>query len=143
MSIRIYALEEDGAFKRIARSKFERLLSDANTPDSTEPYHEFFPKYAGKKVRIVIAHLLMEQRKPVYIRRFEYALVAFGPEGQLDRQDYWDRMRLVSEVNAISLPKDNNVINFQKHLAKKRLGSEYRWLPTTKQVNELIDLIFS
>ena len=76
LSIRIFIVGDDDTLGRFPFARYERLLNG-------EP-EERFTKYAGKRVRYILAVVDLVDRIPVSILRTECSYLNFDSKGKID-----------------------------------------------------------
>jgi hypothetical protein len=102
------------------------------------------PDYAGKRVRYMLAVLVVANRKPLYIYLIECGYMAFDKMGRPD--EHYKKQEMRSAVNCIQAigleEKKDRVIDASHQFAARRYRHVYKWKPTPKLIHEIRKVIF-
>lgn len=139
--IRAFLLGDDGHFTRLPYARFQRLWDGEAL--------ETLPGHAGRDARFVLAYLETEQRRAVEIRHLDYLRLKFGADGRIDTAERDRRLRRVAEMagaaifKAMQSDEDQGVIRAQDVFLQRQHRHEALWQPTTAQLREIRQLVFS
>ena len=137
LSLRIFIINDDGTFSRLAVSRYERLLR--NDPE------ERLKQFAGKRIQYALVILETENRKPSKIIRIQYSYLFFDSEGFIDTEEREKEIRL--GINMVPTYEEDqearNVITAHHKFAKKRHSDRYGWAPSKELEEAIIDAVFS
>ena len=136
IGLRIFLVNDDDSFERLAVAKYERLLR-------RDP-KERLAQHAGKRVRYALVVYEVENRKPVEILRIEYSWLCLNSEGRIDAAEQERERRLAVEVLPPVLVEGQSrqVIDAQYRFAKKRYHDKYRWTPSPEIEAAIVRAIF-
>ena len=134
LGTRIFFVNDDDSLKRVPLVKFERLRKG----------EEYFPEYAGQRIRYVFVALEVENRKPIGIYKVQYPYVLFDSKGQIDSAEREKEAILAIEMlpPLSSEQRTGGVVKAQHKFAKKRYKNEYRWAPSPQIEAAIAKAIF-
>jgi hypothetical protein len=134
---RVLLIDDNDSLQRISMVRLNRLLHFDR--------RESFQQYAGKRVRCAMVFLEVAGRRVLSIRNIDYFWLSFDDKGRIDKKEWEKGMRLGMEL----LPslKDeqypNQVIDAQHRFAKRRYEHEFKWNPSRKVEEAIVDFVFS
>lgn len=123
---RVFAILGNDAIIKIPNNKYNRL----NEFDKSL----VFPDFKNKKVKFAIFLIELKNRKPFRILEEYYYVYEFDRYGRLDKEKYFERLRVqLSTVDFLGFlnekERNPNVIDATKEFYKKRLETQYQWIP--------------
>lgn len=133
---RYYIVDDDGAIRKIAATKFARVA----IPDSDER----MPEYADKRVRYAAVYVDVVERTPVGLRTVDFGYLLFDKEGRFDHSE-WDSAVLTA-MNSWGLPSGErppNVTDARRTFARQRIKHEHQWEPSDDLLQEILRLAFA
>jgi len=134
---RVFLIDDNDSLQRLSMARLDRLLHFDR--------REILQQYAGKRVRCAMVFLEVAGRQVLAIRNIEYFLLQFNDKGRLDKKEWEKRMRLGMEL----LPSlhdeqyPQQVIDAQHRFAKRRYEHEFKWKPSRKVEEAIVDSVFS
>ena len=133
---RTFLIDSDDSLQRFSMARLNRLLRF----DSKET----LPRYAGKRVRCAMLFLEMIDRRPVGIQNMDCFVIPFDAKGRVDRKEWERSMRLAMELLPPVLDKQSSkqVIDARHRFLRRRYDHEFKWRPTRKVEEAIVDAIF-
>jgi hypothetical protein len=134
VSVRFFIITDEFEIFRVSLSKFERLLKCTS--------EERMERFAGKRVRVAVIGVKLENRKPTEVIRAIYHYFHFNEKGILDK----DRLR--NDGNVVSTAgispmfmqeKQDNIINAQQEFAKRKRDHAVWWKPDMQLERNILD----
>ena len=136
LSVRIFFIDDEDTLERFPFARYERLLNG-------DP-KEHLIKYAGKRVRYILAVVDLANRIPVSILRTECSYLNFDSKGKIDTA-YIEKGSKMLFDGLEPFPGEESpleVIDACHRFARKRYENEYLWEPTQEIIAEMMDAIF-
>ena len=121
-----------GGMKRFPVAGMRRFLDGEETVD----------RGISGLVRVVEVILTVERRQVVSVQRVICPQYRITPDGLLDGEHWEDAGALamrVIDIDALSLPE--NVVGFDKHLARRDTEQHHRWVPSEAQLQQVANAI--
>jgi len=136
LSIRIFFIGDDDTLVRFPFARYERLLDG-------DP-KECIAKYAGKRVRYILAVVDLENRIPVSVLRTECSYLTFDSEGKIDTTYIEKGSRMLFDGMEPFQDEESppEVVDARHRFVRKRYENEYIWEPTQEIITEMMDVIF-
>jgi hypothetical protein len=136
LSLRLFLVSDDNSLQRLPLARYERLIR-------RDP-REYFPQYAGKRVRYALVVVDLIDRKPVGIVHTQYFWLSFDSRGRIDRKAQEKEARLAMEIlPPLPLEEDQrSVVNARHLFAKKRYHDDYTWRPAPEIEDAIVVAIF-
>ncbi|OGP92676.1 MAG: hypothetical protein A2156_04815 [Deltaproteobacteria bacterium RBG_16_48_10] len=133
---RVFLVDDNDSLQRISMVRLTRLLYFDR--------RESLLQYAGKRVRCVMVFLEVAGRQVLAIRNIDYFLLQFNDKGRIDKKQ-WEKglrlgMELLPSLRDEQYPKQ--VINAQHRFAKRRYEHEFKWKPSRKVEEAMVEAIF-
>ena len=130
-------LVDDDCIQRISMARLDRLLHFDRG--------ERLQQYAGKRVRCAMAFVEVSGRQVLAISNIDYFLIPLNVKGQIDKKEWEKGMRLGMELLPSILDGEDpkQVINARHRFAKRRYEHEFKWKPSRKVEEAIVDSVFS
>ncbi len=133
ISPRVHFFDKYGKIEKIPYRKFERLLNADKDV--------FYPKYSLEKVKCSISYVEMESRRAINIIHFDYLIIPFNEDGQLDVDTHAQGTALMLQSIAL-LGNLNNITYLKPVIAKKQYTHDFTWQANQQQINAIVANIF-
>ena len=136
LSVRIFFVDDEDTLERFPFARYERLFNG-------DP-KECITKYAGKRVRYILAVVDLANRIPVSILRTECSYLTFDSEGKIDTAYIEKGSRMLFDGLEPFPDEDSppEVVDARHRFARMRYENEYLWEPTQEILTEIMDAIF-
>ena len=137
IACRVFFVDDNDSLQRIPMARLDRLLHFDR--------RESLQQYAGKRVRCAMVLLEVAGRQVLSISDANYFLLPFDDKGRIDKKEWEKGMRLGMEL----LPSlhdeqyPHQVIDAQHRFAKRRYEHEFKWNPSRKVEDAIVDFVFS
>ena len=135
ISYKIFIFSDDGKMQHISN----KLYNDLHEGNKS------LPQYAKQTVRLAFAFIEFEERKPVRLQGVGGYLYRFDKSGLIDRGWEMEQAAALLDAADTGFMKDvkiqNNVRDISKELSKRK-AKEYRWQPTPKEVDKIVNAIW-
>ncbi len=129
IGLRPFLIEDDDSVHPLPLARFEGVAMERSEP---------MPRYAGRRVRYVMAVVEVENRIAVAVSRLEYGYLAFDDRGYADEAALEEEM--ATAVAMLKLPRSASAENVggHHHFARKRYAHEYQWQPSRALHDRLV-----
>jgi hypothetical protein len=137
MACRVFLVDDNDSLQRISMAKLDRLLHFDRA--------ESLPQYSGRRVRCAMVFVEVAGKRVLGIRNIDYFLLTFDEKGRIDRKEWEKGMRLGMELLSF-IPDGEHpkqVVNAQHRFAKRRYEHEFKWKPSRKVENAIVDFVFT
>ena len=136
LSVRIFFVGDDDTLERFPFARYERLLNG-------EP-KEHLIKYAGKRVRYILAVVDLANRIPMSILRTECSYLNFDSKGRINTAYLENGSRLLFD-GMEPFPDEESppdVVDARHRFVRKRYENEYLWESNQEIITEMMEAIF-
>jgi len=137
IGIRVFLVDDNDSLQRLSLARLERLLHFDRA--------ESLPQYAGKRIRCAMVFLEVAGRQVQAIRNIDYFLLQFNDKGRINKKEWEKGMRLGMDLLPALFNEENpkQVINASHRFAKRRYEHEFKWKPSRKVEDAIVDFVFS
>ena len=134
---RVFLIDDNDSLQRISMVRLTRLLHFDR--------RESLQQYAGKRVRCAMVFLEVAGRQVLAIRNIDYFLLQFNDKGRINKKEWEKGMRLGMDLLPPLFNEENpkQVINASHRFAKRRYEHEFKWKPSRKVEEAIVDFVFS
>ena len=133
---RIFFFDDNDSLQRIPMARLDRLLHFERA--------ESLPQYAGKRVRCAMVFVEVARRQVLSIRNVDYFQLPFDGRGRINKKQWEKGMRLGLELQpSFHKQYSQHVIDAQHRFAKRRYEHEFKWNPSRKVEDAIVDFVFT
>ncbi len=131
---RYFLVEQDGTLKHIPHRVVDGLYRREDR----------VPEYAGLTVRIAVAELVVEDRRPTRVHQILGQIWKFDSLGRFDEefQDALSRNIAASLSFGIDLGGNGTIVSFPAKIARRELRNKFQWKPTPTELTRIVHAIW-
>lgn len=129
----VFLKPQTGELKKIPHSDYVALTHR----------EKVLPEYGGQTLRIAVLYATVEKNKPCHIKNATYSLIRFDENGFADShfdansiEDNCAFYRAVADSDFDDIDCDPEIKKI-----RTKLGQEFSWHPTQKELEEMISMI--
>ena len=137
IACRVFFVDDNDSLQRVPMVRLDRLLHFDR--------RESLQQYAGKRVRCAMVFLEVEGRQVLSIRNIDYFVLPFDAKGQINKKEWEKALRLGMDLLPPLFNEEHpkQVINASHRFAKRRYEHEFKWKPSRKVEDTIVDAILS